>query len=98
MGSLDDPATSKGSTILITEVNDFLGSQIANHFLNSDYAVRGTVLNVKKSAWPTDFFLERHPKTTFKLIKVPDITAQGAFSEAVTGKLDLEVVFCSLAN
>ncbi|EXK27037.1 hypothetical protein FOMG_16475 [Fusarium oxysporum f. sp. melonis 26406] len=85
MGSLDNPAFPKGSTILVTGANGFLGSHIADQFLNNGYEVRGTVRDREKNAWLVDLFKKRHPERAFKLVKVPDLTAEGAFTEAVKG-------------
>ncbi|KAF5573254.1 aldehyde reductase [Fusarium pseudocircinatum] len=85
MGSPDNPAFPKGSTILVTGANGFLGSHIADQFLSNGYEVCGTVRDCEKNAWLVDLFKKRHPERVFKLVKVSDLTAEGAFTEALKG-------------
>ena len=48
--SFDNPAIPSGSTVLVTGVNGFLASHIADQFLRLGYSVIGTVRDAAKNA------------------------------------------------
>lgn len=89
MSPIDNPAIPKGSTVLVTGVNGFIGSQVASKFLEIGYNVRGTVRDTKKQAWMQDFFDERHGKGKFELYSVPDMAVEGAYDEVKKGRISL---------
>ncbi|KAI9659492.1 MAG: putative secondary metabolism biosynthetic enzyme [Bathelium mastoideum] len=74
-----------GGLVLVTGVNGFLGSHIANGLLRLGYKVRGTVRSVDKAAWMKEAIAERHPSANFDAVVVPDVTATGAWDEVVKG-------------
>jgi nucleoside-diphosphate-sugar epimerase len=74
-----------GGLVLITGVNGFIGSHIANGLLRLGYGVRGTVRSADKAAWVKEAMAERHPSASFEAVLVPDVTAAGAWDEAVKG-------------
>jgi uncharacterized protein YbjT (DUF2867 family) len=80
-----DLAVTPGSLFLVTGVNSYLGSHIANELLAFGYKVRGTVRDVKKATWTTEFFEKKYGKNKFESILVPDISIPGAFDDAVKG-------------
>lgn len=90
MTGIDNPAISKGSTVLVSGVNGYLGSNVADQFLRFGYKVRGTVRDAEKNAWVADLFQGEFGKDAFELVAVPDMAAEGAFSEAVKGS------FCTM--
>ncbi|KAM0425863.1 hypothetical protein ACHAPT_008801 [Fusarium lateritium] len=69
--------------VLVTGVNGFIGSHIANHLLSLGYRVRGTVRSADKAAWITEVMDERNSSGHFEVVLVPDVTAAGAWSKAV---------------
>ncbi|KAM0344781.1 hypothetical protein ACHAPU_007156 [Fusarium lateritium] len=84
--SLDiSPAIPKGSTILVTGVNSFIGSHIANEFLHRGYNVRGTARNISTCAWIKVFFDQKYGSNRFTLFAIADLTAPQAFTDAVKG-------------
>ncbi|KAM6536195.1 hypothetical protein FALCPG4_002209 [Fusarium falciforme] len=85
MAPLDNPAVPKGSTVLVTGANGLLGSHIVDQFLEYGYKVRGTVRDTEKNAWLQALFDKKYGKGSFELFKVADLTAEGAFDEAVKG-------------
>ncbi|KZL70078.1 aldehyde reductase (NAD dependent epimerase/dehydratase) [Colletotrichum tofieldiae] len=85
MASLTNPAVPKGSTILVTGINGYLGSHVADQFLQHGYNVRGTVRDVNKSNWLCNLFEGKYGKGRFELLAVPDISAEGAYDEVVKG-------------
>jgi nucleoside-diphosphate-sugar epimerase len=82
----DNPAVPKGSTVLVTGVNGFLGSHVADQFLRNGYKVRGTVRDTEKSAWVQEAFARQYGAGQFELVAVPAMEANGAFDQAVKGK------------
>jgi len=85
MALLEDWAIPKGSTVLVTGANGFIGSHIADQFLHHGFKVRGTVRNVEKNVWLADLFHEKYGRERFELHSIPDMAAQGAFDESVKG-------------
>ncbi|KFX91782.1 hypothetical protein O988_07590 [Pseudogymnoascus sp. VKM F-3808] len=74
-----------GGLVLITGVNGFIGSHIANNLLKLGYRVRGSVRSAEKAAWIKDAMTEHHPSAAFETVLVPDVSATGAWNEAVKG-------------
>lgn len=71
--------------VLVTGLNGFVGSHIANEFLNAGFKVRGTVRKISKAANFQHIFDQNHGSGRFSAVEVPDITVPGAFDEAVKG-------------
>ncbi|RFU28349.1 hypothetical protein B7463_g8004, partial [Scytalidium lignicola] len=84
---MNSPSTvvPPGGLVLVTGVNGFIGSHIASGLLRLGYGVRGTVRSANKAAWVKEAMAERHPSVTFEAVLVPDVTATGAWDEAVEG-------------
>lgn len=80
-----DPLLPKGSLILVTASNGLIASHIVDQLLLFGYAVRGTVRAHKRTAWLTPLFRARHPNAKLELVEVPDITAEGCYSDALKG-------------
>lgn len=78
-------AIPEGSTVLITGVNGYIGSHTADQLLSRGYKVRGTVRDASRSQWAQKFFDEKYGKGRFELAVVAQISAEGAFDEAVKG-------------
>lgn len=76
-----------GSLVLVTGVNGFIGSHIVDQLLAHGYHVRGTVRDVVKAKWMSEFFRSRHPDDQFELVAVPDMSKEGCYDEAVKGEL-----------
>ncbi|KAF3355348.1 hypothetical protein VDGD_05835 [Verticillium dahliae] len=74
-----------GSIVLVTGANGFIGSNIADQFLRLGYKVRGTTRNPEKHAWVSALFSKKYGPGKFELVAVPDMSAQGAFYQAVKG-------------
>ncbi|GIK00982.1 hypothetical protein Aspvir_005012 [Aspergillus viridinutans] len=80
---IEQPVVPKGSMVLVTGVNGFIGSHIADQFLKLGYKVRGTTRSLEKNAWISSLFNKKYGPGNFELVAVPDMVAQGAFVEAV---------------
>lgn len=78
------PITTRGhGLVLVTGANGFIAARTVETFLVSGYSVRGTVRSIANSQPLLDalkYFSDR-----FELVEVPDITAPGAFDEAIKG-------------
>ena len=81
----EESAIPEGSTVLVTGVNGFIGSHIANEFLQRGFKVRGTVRDASKNAWLTGLFDAKYGFGRFELFTLPDMTTPGAFDDAVRG-------------
>lgn len=82
---LENLAVPQGSTVLVTGANGFIGSHVADQFLQHGFKVRGVVRDVAKNAWLADLFHQNYGQDRFELWAVPDMAAEGAFDKAVKG-------------
>jgi len=89
MSPIDNPAVPQGSTVLVTGVNGFIGSHVADQFLQYGFKVRGTVRDTSKNAWIRTYFEKTYGPGTFELVSVPDMTAEGAYDEVTKGTTPL---------
>ncbi|KAI0410000.1 NAD(P)-binding protein [Xylaria palmicola] len=73
--------------VLITGANGYIGAQTVARFLQTGWAVRGTVrdLNSASARGLAAHFAVEEAAGHFELVAVPDIKATGAFNEAVQG-------------
>ncbi|KAJ0290303.1 hypothetical protein Brms1b_004882 [Colletotrichum noveboracense] len=85
MASIDNPAISGGSTVLVTGVNGLIGSHVADQFVRQGFKVRGTVRDAGKNAWISAYFDKTYGKGNFELLSVPDMSVENAYDEAVKG-------------
>ncbi|KAJ7612291.1 D-lactaldehyde dehydrogenase [Roridomyces roridus] len=76
------PSTQSGK-VLVSGANGFVATWVVQTFLDAGFSVRGTVRSAAKGRHLKRFFAPYGDK--FELVVVPDITATGAFDEAVQG-------------
>ena len=76
---------AKGSIVLVTGANGFIGAHVADQVLQAGYTVRGTVRSKEKANWLYERFDANYGKGKFEAVEVPDMVAEGAFDEAVKG-------------
>ncbi|KAI0641577.1 NAD-P-binding protein [Trametes meyenii] len=81
------PAISAPSTVLVTGSNGFIGQWAVYDLLARGYTVHAVVRSAPKVQTLVDWVARKLPDavTRFKGIVVPDITAPGAFDEAIKG-------------
>jgi uncharacterized protein YbjT (DUF2867 family) len=85
MTGVKNPALLIGSTILVTGVNGFIGSHVADQLLKAGYRVRGTVRDIKKANWAQVLFGESYGDGKFELVEIKDLETEGAFDKALEG-------------
>ncbi|KAL5366542.1 hypothetical protein BJX96DRAFT_182774 [Aspergillus floccosus] len=85
MGSITPSTVLPGGLVLVTGVNGFLASHLALNLLERGYKVRGTVRSQDKADWITEAVTKRYPDAAFETVVVPNISAPGAFDEAIRG-------------
>ncbi len=71
--------------MLVTGVNGFIASNIADKFLRFGYKVRGTTRNPEKNAWVTNLFDRKYGPGNFELVAVPDTEAESAYDQVMKG-------------
>ncbi|KAJ6452663.1 hypothetical protein C8R45DRAFT_1083348 [Mycena sanguinolenta] len=76
------PAITSGK-VLVSGANGFVASWVVRLLLGHGYSVRGAVRSAEKGASLVELFAPYGDK--FEVVVVPDITAEGAFDEAVKG-------------
>lgn len=76
-------AIPKGSLILVSGANGFIGSHVVDQLLQLDYNVRGTVRDEKP--WLNKVFDDKYGKGRFETVVVPTIEKEGAFDDVLDG-------------
>ncbi|KAE9372099.1 Nadph-dependent carbonyl reductase from Sporobolomyces Salmonicolor [Stipitochalara longipes BDJ] len=71
--------------VLVTGISGFLGSHVADQFLEAGYKVRGTARELPKVDAIKKVFDSKYGEGRVEVVVVPDITVDGAFDEAVKG-------------
>lgn len=79
------PAIPKGSLVLVTGVNGYIGSHIAKQLLEHGYRVRGTVRDAYKADYMYLLFDKNYGKDVFEVQIVKDMATEGAFDEVMKG-------------
>lgn len=71
-------------TVLVTGANGYIAARTVEAFLQAGHSVRGTVRSLRSVTEVKEALAEYADKLEF--VEVPDITAAGAFDEAIKGK------------
>ncbi|GAA5880467.1 hypothetical protein JCM16303_005392 [Sporobolomyces ruberrimus] len=74
----------KGSIVLVTGANGFLGSHVVEQFLNQGYKVRGTVRSLDKVSDLEARWNEKFPGL-FEPVEIADLTKEGCYEKALQG-------------
>jgi nucleoside-diphosphate-sugar epimerase len=80
-----DLAIAKGSLVIVTGANGYIGSNVVDQLLTNGYRVRGTVRKLEKSRWMVPLLEGKYGTGNFELVEVPDMAAAGAFDGIVKG-------------
>ncbi|KAJ4004010.1 hypothetical protein NW766_011866 [Fusarium irregulare] len=79
-------AIPPGSWVLVTGATGFVASHVTGQLLQRGYKVRGTVRDESKAQWLIDDHFKSYADSgSYELVTVSDISAAGAFDEAVKG-------------
>lgn len=78
---LQNLAIPKGSLVLVSGANGFIGSHVVDQLLQLGYNVRGTVRNEKP--WLNKVFDDKYGKGRFETVVVPTIEKEGAFDHVL---------------
>lgn len=77
----------KGSTVLVTGVNGYVGSYTADQLLLSGYKVRGTVRDASRTQWVPEHFNKKYGPGKFELVVVPRMNVEGAWGGGNQGSV-----------
>lgn len=80
---INQPTIPKGSLILVTGANSYIGSNIVDLLLELGYNVRGTIR--EKKPWLDTLFEKRHGQGRFESSVVASLDEVGAFDEVLKG-------------
>ncbi|KAI3579953.1 hypothetical protein IWW34DRAFT_819170 [Fusarium oxysporum f. sp. albedinis] len=86
--TMSSPPTAipTGSWVLVTGATGFVASHVTRQLLQRGYKVRGTVRDQAKAQWLIDDHFKSYADSgSYELVTVPDLSAAGAFDEAVKG-------------
>lgn len=81
--SLDTGILAPGSLVLVTGASGYVASHIVDRLLADGHNVRGTVRSAEKADWLYGLFDKKYAKGRFEAVVVPDMSADGAFDDAV---------------
>ena len=76
------PAIAPSSLILVTGVNCFIGSHVADQLLQAGYRVRGTTRDTAKTDWVKEMLDKQHGEGKFEAVIVKSMADTRAFDEA----------------
>lgn len=81
------PAIPKDSVVLVTGVNGYIGSHIADQLLEAGYRVRGTTRQVSKAQGLSALWEKKFGEGRFELAIVESMAGEGAFDEVIKGMI-----------
>ncbi|CAG8978363.1 hypothetical protein HYALB_00013043 [Hymenoscyphus albidus] len=79
------PAIAKGSTILVTGCNGFIGSHIVDQLLILGYQVRGRTRDLPNIKLLSEQWEKMHGRGRFKAIRISNIAEDGVFDGHLDG-------------
>ncbi|KAE8447770.1 hypothetical protein EG329_010164 [Mollisiaceae sp. DMI_Dod_QoI] len=77
-------AIPKGSLVLVTGVNGFIGSHVADQLLEAGYRVRGTTRNLEKVQGLSALWEKKYGPNQIEFVVVQDMSTEGAFDDAAS--------------
>lgn len=95
---IPSPAIPYGSLIVVSGVNGFIGSHVADQALAAGFRIRGTTRSLHRNAWVQEYFKNKYGSEVFELVEVPDMTVEGAFKSALEGASGFVHVASDMSN
>lgn len=83
-------AVNAPAKVLVTGANGYIGTWIVRKLLDHGFSVRGAVRSNSKGKHLLELFKDEAKSGRFEIAIVPDISAPGAFDEAVKGVAAIE--------
>jgi len=71
--------------VLVTGINGYIASHVADQFLSAGYNVRGTVRALPKANNIKQVLMNKHGAERIQIVEVPDIAIDGAFDAVLEG-------------
>lgn len=78
-------AIPKGSVVLVTGVNGYLGLHVADQLVSQGYNVLGTVRDEAKATWTKEYFEKTYGAGKFNVAIVKDLGSEGSFDDLMNG-------------
>jgi len=78
-------AIPKDSLVLITGVNGYIASHVADQLLEAGYRVRGTTRSLSKVESLAKYWEGKFGKGRVEFVEVKDMSHDGAFDESFKG-------------
>ncbi len=82
-----EPTIPKDSLVLVTGVNGYIASHVADQLMEAGYRVRGTTRSLSKVEGLSTLWERKFGKDRFEFVTVTDMSHDGAFNEAFKGTL-----------
>ncbi|KAL1847265.1 hypothetical protein Daus18300_014000 [Diaporthe australafricana] len=95
---IPSPAIPYGSLIVVSGVNGYIGSHVADQALSAGFRVRGTTRSLDRNAWVQQYFKSKYGSEVFELVEVPDMTIEGAFDSVLKGASGFSHVASDMSN
>jgi nucleoside-diphosphate-sugar epimerase len=83
------PAIPKDFIVLVTGVNGYIGSHIADQLMEAGYRVRGTTRHISKIQGLSALWEKKFGEGRFELAAMENMASEGAFDKAVKGLINL---------
>ena len=85
------PEIGPSSLILVTSINSFIGSHIADQLLQAGCRVRGTTRDTSKTEWVKEMLDKQYGEGKFEAVIVKNMADTGSFDEACKDMLSRNV-------
>ena len=76
----------KNDLVLITAVNGYISSHVADQALATGYRVRGVVRRLDTSSWLQDHFDAKYGAGRFERVEIANYAKEGALDQHLQGK------------
>lgn len=88
---MSSTAIPKGSVVLVTGANGYLGLHVADQLVSQGYKVLGTVRDEEKAAWTKEYFDKKYGAGQYNVAVVRDLGSEGSFDDLMKGTYILPI-------